>query len=453
MSARKRSSRKRSSGGKPGRAKATRTRPRQKASRTKSKSSKARRRPRKIPKQSRRRKGVSLLPIHELFADQPWPTFADPLVLDPHYFWSAKDNCIRRNWAVSRTSGRKCCLMSCDNDCCRADTFSIEHLSRFAPSYVVAIACAHHSLHTHSGHVGPGMPCAVHAPEFRRRSACQRHLSAVGRLERALKDLDLLGDRALGAQLDWLAISKDYVEVAVAYGERSEEDRTRALARKESTDEPGWQGTLDLLDRFGIPRDYVPARRDAWTPGKRGIETRRRTMSRAHSRTFSETSVTRNEYEEAVQPARREYYAVTFAIRDALKAQGRSWPPEPGTPEAEQLSTATVAYDTAREAAMPLWDRVTAARKSYAELGTKGRTTLASGETFVIPRDALTQYWSALTTELAALFEHRLATRRRSGMRLRQGQTPLALTRWALIGVDPGHLGTTIAQMRFWLRS
>ncbi len=176
-------------------------------------------------------------------------------------------------------------------------------------------------------------------------------------------------------------------------------------------------------------------------------------MSRAHSRTFSETSVTRNEYEEAVQPARREYYAVTFAIRDALKAQGRSWPPEPGTPEAEQLSTATVAYDTAREAAMPLWDRVTAARKSYAELGTKGRTTLASGETFVIPRDALTQYWSALTTELAALFEHRLATRRRSGMRLRQGQTPLALTRWALIGVDPGHLGTTIAQMRFWLRS
>jgi hypothetical protein len=297
------------------------------------------------------------------------------------------------------------------------------------------------------------MYCAEHGKKLRRRTRCQRHVSSLRWFIKALDDLNLVKDRALGRQLEWISTSKDYVSVAANYGERSEEERTLARAEGRAADEPGWEGALDFLARFCIPCDYLPDRRDAWIGDRRGVETRRQTRLRAHSQAFTSWNRGRQSHHDALADPRRRYYAALFAARAVSRESDGAWPLKASTPEARELRAAATALTKAEKASAPLWDTALDARKAYATLGAKGRTTLVSGETLVLPRNVLQHYWSAIKTELVALFEERLAEIRRSGRRLRQGYTPLALSRWAIAGVAPRHLDTTIAQMRFWSRS
>jgi hypothetical protein len=209
----------------------------------------------------------------------------------------------------------------------------------------------------------------------------------------------------LWAELNRIALTYRWVDLAAFAAEHSERDRFRL--KQQGQKQPrsgaapaGWSLGRRILLKAGFPehrvRAYLPARRDEWPAGRKFMTTldgnplrlsRLDASVDAQSKAYGEKLELWDEYYQSIQRTGRAWlYALAAGV------------------DRKKVGRLQAAYEKSKKKHRGKRKRAERATAKYEQLMSGRKTVLLSGEKVELPRERLSNFWTAAIKELASLY-------------------------------------------------
>ena len=295
----------------------------------------------------------------------------------------------------------------CNRPACPGITREVGRSLQFAPAFRDRVIEDHLAIHQTMADIGPAPRCPEHAPLRRRPTGCARHLKVLADLVDALRNLGCLEEQQIWRYLNGLAFDLRIVEYAAESGTRSERRRA-AMRKKPRKGSPprGWRLALEILQRYDLPREYLPkTRRDAirirghQAPYRR-VDASILLQNKAHD---AERAAW-NEYHQSYLPAFKAYLATLTTTMDNARIAGETG----GFDSTSKLGRETVrlrqAYEKSKRDAEPLHQKAIQDSADYRTLLIRRKVVTGGGGRLTLPRTAMSHFWTAAERKLRDLY-------------------------------------------------